>query len=59
MADPGAVVARKKRELEQKMQSLIVENPQLLQALERYTEAQLNYKTQREERCADAIIACN
>ena len=48
--DPEVVVMRKSRELEEKMHALIIANPNLKQALNRYTNARTNYISERARR---------
>jgi len=48
--DPEVVVMQKSRELEEKMHALIIANPNLEEALDRYTSARNKYNDERSRR---------
>ncbi len=59
VADAKSVILLKKRRLREKMEALVSEHPELLQALGEYTEAKQTLKSERQRKCADRTIVCS
>jgi hypothetical protein len=56
--DPQTVIMSKRREFEERVTQLILENPKLAQAITRYHEAKDTYASERERQCEGRLIAC-
>jgi hypothetical protein len=58
VADARAVILVKKRRLREKMEALVTEYPELLQALGEYTDAKEVLKSARQSRCSEGPVIC-
>jgi hypothetical protein len=52
------VIMQKRRQLQAKMEALIVAHPELLEALNKYTGAKQEFDTERDKKCEGRILVC-
>ena len=58
VAPAKTVIMQKRRHLQEKMEALIVANPELLRALSKYANAKQEFQTERERKCEGRIFVC-
>jgi hypothetical protein len=52
------VIKQKRKQLQEKMELLISINPELFEALNKYTNAKQEFQTERERKCEGKILVC-